>query len=130
MLNALKNQVASYSSFDTVISDSKLAVDCMDFETFLKSGIQCFKAIELARSKWADFVMSGEVKPDADIDDLFWSMLTNWKHRSEKAMEQLLWFENEDFEVKHSGAFRRVVEAAEAVLSHDILSDDDLAELL
>lgn len=132
MFKPLRHRVDSYASasvhrdFEDVIESSNRAVACMDFEAFIEGGIGVFKVLCETKAKWAKLVISGEVKPSADIDECFWLWLESWHQRSQMALKKLEEFEGMSFDVSYADEFRSAVSTAERMLTNSDISDEEL----
>jgi hypothetical protein len=136
MFTTLRHRIDSYASasvhrdFEDVIEKSNLAIACMDFEAFIDGGVDVFELLCKTKTKWAELVISGEVEPNADVDECFWVWLKNWHQRSQAALGQLEQFERLEFDVDYAAEFRSAILAAERMLGNSDITDDELDGLV
>ncbi len=136
MFTTLQHRIDSYAStsvhrdFEDVIEESNVAIACMDFEAFIGGGVDVFALLCKTKTKWAHLVISGDVKPNADIDECFWNLLKHWYQRSQTALEKLEQFEKLRFGVEYATEFRSAVSAAERMLRNIDITDEELDGLV
>lgn|GEM_PF-4487033 len=111
--------------------DHKLAMACMECESFLQAAIADFYAINQLDEMWRIQIAENVVEYSEEFEDILTDLYKLWLQSKEKLLEQVDLFLEAEFEIKLAEKFRSACREVEGILTEDedFFGDEKLGEL-
>jgi hypothetical protein len=124
MLQYIRNAQTNVQQFtdigeQDVISESLKAVDSMDCDAFLDSGIEAFRSIEKADLVIRKAVLRSKLTLDFDLDDAIVGLFRSWLSRADFTEEWISRCERNGYELDNLVEFKNCVAEARAIVEFD-----------